>query len=47
MCGRVYGDGGQDREGRDARSMLRFAGAMVDGEASGVYPPLVQSDVRY
>ncbi|MFJ5265201.1 aldo/keto reductase [Streptomyces sp. NPDC088387] len=29
------------------RAMLQFAGATVDGEASAVYPPLVQSDVRY
>jgi aryl-alcohol dehydrogenase-like predicted oxidoreductase len=29
------------------RAMLQFAGATVDGEASAVYPPLLQSDVRY
>jgi aryl-alcohol dehydrogenase (NADP+) len=29
------------------RSTLQFAGATVDGEASTVYPPLLQSDVRY
>jgi aryl-alcohol dehydrogenase-like predicted oxidoreductase len=29
------------------RAMLQFAGATVDGEASAVYPPLVQSDIRY
>ncbi|CCK31859.1 aryl-alcohol dehydrogenase (NADP+) [Streptomyces davaonensis JCM 4913] len=29
------------------RAMLQFAGATVDGEASMVYPPLLQSDVRY
>jgi aryl-alcohol dehydrogenase-like predicted oxidoreductase len=29
------------------RSMLQFAGATVDGEASTVYPPLHQSAVRY
>jgi aryl-alcohol dehydrogenase (NADP+) len=29
------------------RSMLQFAGATVDGEPSTVYPPLLQSDVRY
>lgn len=29
------------------RSMLQFAGATVDGEVSTVYPPLLQSDVRY
>jgi aryl-alcohol dehydrogenase (NADP+) len=29
------------------RAMLQFAGATVDGETSGVYPPLMQSDVRY
>jgi hypothetical protein len=27
--------------------MLQFAGTTVDGESSAVYPPLVQSDVRY
>jgi len=29
------------------RAMLQFAGTTVDGESSGVYPPLVESDVRY
>jgi aryl-alcohol dehydrogenase (NADP+) len=29
------------------RAMLQFAGTTVDGEASGVYPPLVDSPVRY
>jgi aryl-alcohol dehydrogenase-like predicted oxidoreductase len=29
------------------RAMLQFAGTTVDGEASAVYPPLVQSTVRY
>ena len=29
------------------RAMLQFAGTTVDGEASTVYPPLVESDVRY
>jgi aryl-alcohol dehydrogenase (NADP+) len=29
------------------RSMLQFAGTTVDGESSTVYPPLLQSDVRY
>ncbi|MFC0038226.1 aldo/keto reductase [Actinomadura rayongensis] len=29
------------------RAMLQFAGATVDGETSTVYPPLVESDVRY
>ncbi|MFF2380704.1 aldo/keto reductase [Streptomyces sp. NPDC058108] len=29
------------------RSMLQFAGTTVDGQPSTVYPPLVQSDVRY
>ncbi|GLW47058.1 aldo/keto reductase [Streptomyces sp. NBRC 14336] len=29
------------------RSMLQFAGATVDGEESAVYPPLLQSAVRY
>ncbi|MFJ9543935.1 aldo/keto reductase [Streptomyces sp. NPDC101225] len=31
----------------DLRAMLQFAGTTVDGEASTVYPPLLQSDVRY
>lgn len=29
------------------QAMLQFAGATVDGTASAVYPPLLQSDVRY
>jgi aryl-alcohol dehydrogenase (NADP+) len=29
------------------RAMLQFAGATVDGAASAVYPPLLQSTVRY
>jgi aryl-alcohol dehydrogenase-like predicted oxidoreductase len=29
------------------RAMLQFAGATVDGEASAVYPPLLESAVRY
>ena len=29
------------------RAMLQFAGTTVDGETSAVYPPLLQSDVRY
>jgi aryl-alcohol dehydrogenase (NADP+) len=29
------------------RTMLQFAGTTVDGEPSTVYPPLLQSDVRY
>ena len=29
------------------RAMLQFAGTAVDGETSAVYPPLLQSDVRY
>ncbi|MFD8495708.1 aldo/keto reductase [Amycolatopsis sp. NPDC059657] len=29
------------------RAMLQFAGTTVDGESSAVYPPLLQSDVRY
>ena len=29
------------------RAMLQFAGTTVDGEASGIYPPLLQSSVRY
>jgi hypothetical protein len=29
------------------RAMLQFAGAGVDGETSAVYPPLLESDVRY
>ncbi|WP_405579646.1 aldo/keto reductase [Streptomyces sp. NBC_01190] len=31
----------------DLRAMLQFAGATVDGEPSAVYPPLLQSDIRY
>jgi aryl-alcohol dehydrogenase (NADP+) len=31
----------------DMRAMLQFAGSTVDGEASGVYPPLLASAVRY
>ncbi|MGH6656432.1 MAG: aldo/keto reductase [Actinocrinis sp.] len=29
------------------RAMLQFAGTTVDGESSGVYPPLLESTVRY
>ncbi len=29
------------------RAMLQFAGATVDGETSTVYPPLLESDIRY
>jgi aryl-alcohol dehydrogenase (NADP+) len=29
------------------RAMLQFAGTTVDGETSTIYPPLVQSDIRY
>ena len=29
------------------RAMLQFAGTTVDGESSTVYPPLLQSAVRY
>ncbi|MFD3453270.1 aldo/keto reductase [Streptomyces sp. NPDC058691] len=29
------------------RAMLQFGGTTVDGESSTVYPPLLQSDVRY
>ncbi|WP_432948702.1 aldo/keto reductase [Kribbella sp. CA-253562] len=29
------------------RAMLQFAGTTVDGETSTVYPPLLQSDLRY
>jgi hypothetical protein len=29
------------------RAMSQFAGTTVDGEASAVYPPLLQSNVRY
>ncbi|MFB9838331.1 aldo/keto reductase [Actinoallomurus acaciae] len=29
------------------RAMLQFAGTTVDGEPSSVYPPLLQSEVRY
>ncbi|MFD4672209.1 aldo/keto reductase [Lentzea sp. NPDC058450] len=31
----------------ELRAMLQFAGTTVDGESSGIYPPLLQSDVRY
>jgi aryl-alcohol dehydrogenase-like predicted oxidoreductase len=31
----------------EQRAMLQFAGATVDGQTSGVYPPLLASDVRY
>ncbi|WP_181777545.1 aldo/keto reductase [Amycolatopsis pittospori] len=31
----------------EMRAMLQFAGTTVDGETSAVYPPLLQSDVRY
>lgn len=31
----------------ELRSMLQFAGTTVDGETSSVYPPLLQSTVRY
>jgi aryl-alcohol dehydrogenase-like predicted oxidoreductase len=31
----------------DMRAMLQFAGATVDGQSSGIYPPLLASDVRY
>ncbi|WP_062347127.1 aldo/keto reductase [Herbidospora yilanensis] len=31
----------------EVRSMLQFAGTTVDGESSTVYPPLLQSSVRY
>jgi aryl-alcohol dehydrogenase-like predicted oxidoreductase len=31
----------------DLRATLQFAGTTVDGESSGVYPPLLQSGVRY
>jgi aryl-alcohol dehydrogenase-like predicted oxidoreductase len=31
----------------ELRAMLQFAGTTVDGEPSGVYPPLLQSSVRY
>jgi aryl-alcohol dehydrogenase (NADP+) len=30
-----------------ARAMLQFAGTTIDGEPSAVYPPLLESDVRY
>ncbi|MGK2868448.1 MAG: aldo/keto reductase [Mycobacterium sp.] len=29
------------------RAMLQFAGTTVDGQRSGVYPPLLASDIRY
>ncbi|MFS8098143.1 aldo/keto reductase [Lentzea alba] len=31
----------------ELRAMLQFAGTTVDGEASGIYPPLLQGSVRY
>ncbi|ANZ37399.1 aldo/keto reductase [Lentzea guizhouensis] len=31
----------------ELRAMLQFAGTTVDGEPSGIYPPLLLSDVRY
>ncbi|MFD9699426.1 aldo/keto reductase [Lentzea sp. NPDC059081] len=31
----------------ETRKMLQFAGTTVDGETSQIYPPLLQSDVRY
>jgi aryl-alcohol dehydrogenase-like predicted oxidoreductase len=31
----------------ERRAMLQFAGTTVDGEASTVYPPLLDSDIRY
>ena len=31
----------------ELRAMLQFAGTTVDGEQSTVYPPLLQSPVRY
>ncbi len=31
----------------DLRAMLQFAGSTVDGEPSEVYPPLLQSEIRY
>ncbi|MEU0877823.1 aldo/keto reductase [Lentzea sp. NPDC005914] len=31
----------------ELRAMLQFAGTTVDGETSGIYPPLLQSSVRY
>ena len=31
----------------EMRATLQFAGATVDGESSGVYPPLQQSAIRY
>jgi aryl-alcohol dehydrogenase-like predicted oxidoreductase len=31
----------------ELRAMLQFAGTTVDGEASGIYPPLLQSSTRY
>jgi hypothetical protein len=31
----------------ETRTMLQFAGTIVDGETSTVYPPLLASDVRY
>ena len=31
----------------ELRAMLQFAGTTVDGETSTIYPPLLQSDIRY
>lgn len=31
----------------ELRAMLQFAGTTVDGEPSGIYPPLLQSSTRY
>jgi hypothetical protein len=31
----------------DLRAMLQFAGTTVDSDSSTVYPPLLQSDIRY
>jgi hypothetical protein len=31
----------------ELRRSLQFAGTTVDGQSSTVYPPLLQSDVRY
>ena len=31
----------------EMRATLQFAGTTVDGESSGIYPPLLASDVRY
>ena len=51
QLGRSTGFGsGAELSGRlngEMRAMLQFAGSTVDGESSGVYPPLLAGNVRY